>query len=391
MEENSTINSKRIIQKIAFFLFAIILLFVFAGLFYKKRDSIKKYVSISSFRSGNSQMALDRAFNKNFPKKDAILKVLSQIKYSVLKSGNGTWDLGTDGYLFHDDISKSWAAGLIGADIGEERLERFVKDVRVFQDLILSKGKDFVFLFTPTKAQIYPEKLPWNFRILAKKYSSLSDVYGQKVKALFEKNGINFVDLCPVIEEQKQSGLLVYPKTGHHWTLLSSAQALDGVFSKNKGYFSHASVPRLRITDVISKVEPVDIEIPISMGLFFYNSDGAAFFPVIEYDAVSDDSLFLYGTSFGYGIMEALFREDGKKAFDKGYYSMYNAQFYSYGDGEVVHVEYDVSQKMEEKPHLEKIEESKLVMMEAQLMLTSAVLDAYNQFFDYANNALRGE
>ena len=391
MEEISAINGKKIIQKTAFFLFVFILLFVFAGLFYKKRDSIKKYVSISSFRNGSSQMALDRAFNKNFPGKKSLTDFLSQVKYSVLKSGNETWDLGTDGYLFHDGITKSWSSGLIGEDISEDRLDNFVKDVRVFQDLILSKGKDFVFLFTPTKAQIYPEKLPWNFRILARKYSNLSDAYGQKVKALFEKNGINYVDLCPVIKEQKESGLLTYPKTGHHWTLLSSAQAMDGVFSKNKDFFSHIKTPSLKIKGTISKLEPVDIEIPISMGLLFYKTDNDSFFPVIEYDEVSDDSLFLYGTSFGYGIMDALFREDGKKAFDKGCYFMYNAQFYSYGEGDVVHIEYDASKKMDEKPYLEKIGESKLVMMESQLMLTTAVLEAYNQFFGYANNALRGE
>lgn len=391
MEEKSTTNWKSIIQKIAFFLFAFILLFVFAGLFYKKRDSIKKYVSISSFRNGNSQMALDRAFNENFPKKDAILKVLLQIKYSVLKFVNEMWDLGRDGYLFHDYITKSWSAGLVGEDIDEERLESFVKGVRVFQDLILSKEKDFVFLFTPTKAQIYPEKLPWNFRILAKKYSSLSDAYGQKVKALFEKNGINYVDLCPVVEEQKKSGLLVYPKTGHHWTLLSSSQAMDSVFSKNKAFFSHSKTPRLRLAGIISKVETVDIEIPLIMGLRFYNADDESFFPVIEYDAVNDDSLFLYGTSFGFGIMGALFREDEKKAFNKGYYFMYNSQFYSYGDGDVVHVEYDASQKMEGKPYLEKIDESKLIIMETQLMLTNIVLEPFEQFLDYVNNALRGE
>ena len=118
--------------------------------------------------------------------------------------------------------------------------EPLARRLRALQDGLRSRGKAFVFLISPSKAEIYPEYIPARFlerpsSVLTNRYAALSDA--------LRRHGVNTVDGHALFAERKaQTSWLLFPPGGIHWLPYSAAFAVERVTQELERQFGRPMV-----------------------------------------------------------------------------------------------------------------------------------------------------
>ena len=132
----------------------------------------KPQTSIKSVMSGEYQNKFNSWFADNFPYRNTMTILYNQIKYNCFNELNGVWIAGKDGYLFNGDQSKSYCLG--DNNYTDEQYEQYAKKVAFVQQELIKRGKKIIYILTPVKAQIYPEKLPQRYQVALKVNEDMS-------------------------------------------------------------------------------------------------------------------------------------------------------------------------------------------------------------------------
>ena len=123
--------------------------------------------SIERIMDGSFQTEFGEYLSDNFYGHTDVVKCHNQIEYGVFEDGSGDIVQGKDGYLFSGSQTYSYVAGEKANAFSWDDYLTFADSVGKMQRLLSEQGKDFVYLLTPTKAEIYPDFLPWNLRMSA--------------------------------------------------------------------------------------------------------------------------------------------------------------------------------------------------------------------------------
>ncbi len=342
-----------------------------------------KNILFQHFYNGNFQNSFEEWLRDNFFGQPFIVKCHNQIEYGIFKDGIGDWIQGREGYLYSREQTFSYTGGEGADKTTDEQYENYVESVYQLQESLQKKGKNFFVLISPTKAEVYPEYLPWNERILLNHYKD-SQGSKQKLISLFEKYGVNYYDTTnDLISMRKNVKYDVFSKTGHHWTLTATANEMNSVFQNMSYKTPGIEYPMLSVTGITDEVYNTDKDILYLQNTIFPVYSDKYNKPVVEYSNTSKDKVYLFGTSFGWEVMDSLYQNGVKKAFDTVIYQQYFTHSTRYNEDGIVQNLYTQENAPADLGIMEGIKDSNLIIMEQPGIF--GVTDTHQKFVDYVN------
>ncbi len=185
----------------------------------------KPSLSISSIMDGSFQTKYDSWYSVNFPVRSILVKGYNQIKY--IFRGQISSVIPGKGDDLHGDL---WLDGYINTKISDEIMQQYTNDLLTIKDEMEKKDKIFMYLISPNKPEIYPETMPWNYR-LAVKYAKDTPSVKNQVLSVLRETEIPYYDSNLTMQNLKENGITQpYSKTGIHWNSYGGGEALRGYF-----------------------------------------------------------------------------------------------------------------------------------------------------------------
>lgn len=181
--------------------------------------------------------------------------------------------------------------------VTQEYLDIRMEQLGELQQKLEAKGKHLMIFITPSKAEIYPEDIPWNYMLCSNR--TMATNYERLVEAL-DKQGIDYYDSIPYVRQLKEEGKFpVFPKTGTHWSQVTGslvAQQLSDALEAEFGYDLNELTISYRETD--TPLQP-DADIFSTMNLLISPYD-TYYEPVytLAKEGADHPNVFIRGGSF---------------------------------------------------------------------------------------------
>jgi hypothetical protein len=188
----------------------------------------------------------EKYFNDHFSLRNQFIKLKSKLVKNALQNSPMPDKVifGKEGWLF---LVEDELAEYRGTNIMKQRdVEKIVKEFLRRKEYLNKRNTKLYIVVAPIKYSVYPEFLPsYVDKINSKTRTDLI------VKELNE-NGMNVLDLRPVLLKEKSNGLLYY-KTDNHWNNLGAFYAYRAIISRIKSDFP--AIPVLSLQDFNIKIE----------------------------------------------------------------------------------------------------------------------------------------
>jgi len=210
-------------------------------------------VTVEGLMDGSSQTMLNNAWENEFPGRKGLIKLRSQMLYSVFKeSPNANVVIGKNGYLYEPIyiLNSLMANGPYGDGSYYRELGEKLGRLR---DLLAANGKELYVFITPSKARICRAEIPGRYEVLDSVEELGFTDYSRLIEAL-DENGILYYDSISFLEENMNSGLLAAPvfyATGTHWSQSwgdTCASGLLDMMRKNSRY----DLSTVKVTESVS-------------------------------------------------------------------------------------------------------------------------------------------
>lgn len=338
---------------------------------------------------GSFQEVLGEWFTDNFFGHSAAVSLHNQINYSVFGDASERWVCGKDRYLF--------SAGQVEMYIQRkdklwepQDYEEYAKKVYKMQTALEAAGKAFVYILTPNKTEIYPERLPWRDRwILEHEVDKEKGSHNQLVEA-FVRNGVHFYDCTEdILRMKEEADFDAFARTGHHWTFTACAEEMNAIFAGIQPWTPGITYPEVQVVGMSDEVCSYDLDILQSQKVWFgHNRDVVYRSPVIAYPKMSEEKVFWFGTSYGALFTIALYQGVDARAFERLAFQQYFTGLYVF-DGEGISAEeFTEEDTPEDIGVMENIRNDDLLIMEQQA--DSGIYPTHVKFVDYVNACLEG-
>ena len=223
---------------------------------------------------------------------------------------NSTVLVGTDGWLFEKAYVRE-RTRRPAFKPGEA--EAFAEELERLQQLCHRRNMAFAVLIAPSKAEIYPEYLPAQYRNLPPEVAAQSNACQQLVAALQETEGA-YVDARADFLAWKREGVDLFPPGGTHWNHYGAQRALDHVWQVLRGQPVSPALPRLPVTTGHCMRSPLgsDNDLVHLLNLWTAPKGGRRQvpFPLLEETPATNAVLriAMAGDSFAFTLIDALAR-----------------------------------------------------------------------------------
>lgn len=341
-------------------------------------------VTLSTIMEGNWQADFGKWLNDNFYGHTKIVKCYNQLAYSIFHDGTGNLLVGRNGWIVEKNQTQAFTSLGYTNPTSEEVWDSYAKKIAVLQTQLQQSGKDFVYLITPSKVEMYPEYFPWHEKLIYKRYAADYSP-ANKLIAAFQKYGVHYYDTTKDIKEMiKENQFPVWYNTGHHWTVTAVANEIQPFFSYMRQIAPDIDYPNLSVTGFSDQMWPSDQDLLQDANIVFGRMSNEKYVtPIIKYDKTSANSIYLMGTSYGYQLTGALWQSGTDKAFKKMIWQQYFVNTTTL-DSTGNHVDYytpdNVPSDLKIMPNLQGTD---LVIMEQQGIL--GVVAENERFADYVN------
>ncbi len=161
--------------------------------------------------SAKYQGAWSRNYDANFPGRELLIRVIDEIYLRIFHTAPGGVLVGP-----HDSLVElGYAEEYCLQRPGKDDLAPLAADLRRMQDCCDARGVAFALVVTPSKAAIYPENLPVDWR---RRYKPGPRYYDEFTRLLREK-GVRHVDGHRIAADLKPFATTapVFPPGGIHW------------------------------------------------------------------------------------------------------------------------------------------------------------------------------
>ena len=190
----------------------------------------KPIFSLSSYRNGEYQEALERYSKENFGFRETFIRCYNQYLWQFYKSTN-TPDVvaGKEGWLFEPGFVQEYYEGLMykytdDVSVIQQRLKTEAKRLYFIQEILKEYGVQMFVMMEPGKERIYPEYLPDNIWYKREKKFSAADYYPM----VFDTLGVNYLNMCAWFESLKgKVDYPLYPQTATHWSNIAALHVTD--------------------------------------------------------------------------------------------------------------------------------------------------------------------
>ena len=344
-------------------------------------------ISFDTVLDGTYQLSFSKWLSDNFYKYTEIVKCHNQIEYGVFGDGIGDWIQGEDGYLF----SKSQTYTYVGGDHANintyEQYLEYASTIAEVQELLKEDGKDFIFLITPIKAEIYPEYIPWYEKMILKRHGNGENSARKMLIRALEEFGVDYYDVTQdLIEMRKNEEFDVYSKTGQHWTLTATATEMNTIMEQFEKLSTFTKYPRVNVVDIKEQLFGVDKDILDLQNVIYPKVADKYTSPLLEME-FSDDSAFLFGTSFGWEMADSFYTCENVRAWDELVYQQYFTHLSTYGEEGAYTKKYSSNNTSDDLGVMRNIKNSNVIIMEQQAQL--GIMETHKKFIDYVNEQLK--
>ncbi len=275
----------------------------------------KPELRISSLIDKSFQDQFEKHYNQNFGFRNIFVKVRNELDWRIFKKINASKVLaGKDDYLFERDYLYSYSgSNYIGDSAMHVKAQRLKSAARYFTD----RSLPFLIVIAPGKGWYYPDHMPEPFvsRPQGKtNYDGLMDE--------FDQVGLNYIDFNKEFLNLKDSlGVLIYPKTGIHWSSYGASLAFDSIISYSEKHFN-LQIPEHEVDgiDVLkTTITKGDNDLEKLMNLLIKMDNFKMIYPDYKVDkSVDKPKVLAIGDSFFYAIQKY-----AVKLFDLDYYYYY--------------------------------------------------------------------
>lgn len=238
----------------------------------------KPEFSIASWFDNSFQNQYDKYFNQNFGFREDFVRLHNQIDYSFFNKlhANGIV-IGKEKYLYETNYIKSY----LGDDfIGEEKITTTVKEINSIYKTLKEHNTELLIIIAPGKGFFYPEYIP--DEMMHEIGPTNYEYYIQEL----QKSNIPFIDFNALFMQMKDtSSVVLYPKTGIHWSQASVPFALDSIIKKAE-HLLNIDMPNVQYSyhPPIPKADKTDADIERSLNLFLPLEIPPMNYPIVKFD-----------------------------------------------------------------------------------------------------------
>ena len=328
------------IKKLYGFLFFIILFMPFVqgvmGIFpVTKLNGVETEIKKSSFSAiswFNGQYARDfeSYFAANIGFRSVVIKIINQIKYELFRDVSR--DKGTEIIIGSDDwlFEKVYADRLIfDHAMPETQLIMFSELMSQVQIKLAEKGVAFLLIISPSKAEIYKEKLPES--ILARLPNKNMPTNRERLITYLKKKEVHYLDAHDLFLKLKSNSDILFTPGGTHWNYYGSflvCSELIKILNNNTA-----------ITLPIPVIESIqhrsalgtDKDLADLLNLIWYRPNKSPIpYPTVNVDALPTDkrlNVLVVGDSFAITLIDSMGISQMARHIDFMYY---NSRLFSY-------------------------------------------------------------
>ncbi len=238
-----------------------ICLIPFAGMIWFRSDTTTENKTLASFPGLTDENGgpnteffdgLEDYFEDHFAFREYLVNADALIQSRVFKVSNvDTVLVGSDGWLYYTATLDDY----LGQDLMSEReIYNAAHNLALIQEYVESRGAQFAVTVPPNKNSLYDENMPY--------YDSkiISDEKNiENLKEAMEEQGVNYIDLFSVFEEQDE---VLYLKRDSHWNEKGAVLAYNAILDytgTDHNRFDQVTVNRAKtyIGDLNSMVFPL--------------------------------------------------------------------------------------------------------------------------------------
>ena len=261
-------------------------------------------LTFSTYYDGSYQDYLTEHAKRHTGFREFFIRNYNQVAYSCFsKITNNNIVKGRDQELFlkmylNDITGVTFHQHFADVDEAKAKARKNVEETMRLIDTLHQHGKEFLFVFAPTKPAVYPDKLPAYYRNHIFEFS-LEEYYIQ----LFKENNIPHIDFYNHFKTLRGSfPFPLYPRTGTHWSEATIPYVADSVMKK-LAEMTDYKLPSIRYIDdnLTTDYSVQDGELEASMNLLFPLNKPALPRPVFELaDTLGTDkpNLLVVGDSY---------------------------------------------------------------------------------------------
>ena len=207
--------------------------------------------TFQTYRDGSFQDYLTEHAKRNTGFREFFIRSYNQVRYScfgvntnsnVIESENG--ELFYQMYL--DDMTGKRVVDYFGSiENAKAEAQENVRVTLQLIDTLKQHGTDFLFIFAPSKASVFPELMPDYYQQNISDFS-LTDYYVE----LFKENGIPHIDFNSYFKQIKDSfPYPLYAKYGTHWAYGTIPMVSDSILRKLEEV-TGKPMPSIEVTDI---------------------------------------------------------------------------------------------------------------------------------------------
>jgi len=281
--------------------------------------------TVTGWFGGKFQDRFEAAFVRKTGLRGFWIRTANQIRYSLFRQSTGAHAddvvIGRDGWLF----IRGYVRAADRAKVFEEaKLAEAARQVRAFQDEMDRRGRAFLFVIAPNKAEIYAEFVPPY--LFAPGRESRRSGYQQLLPHL-EREGVRLLDLHAWFAEHRDDGPHpLFSRGGIHWSHYGAAVAARRILDRIEPQMGGRTLAKFRVAGAVVDDRPAGLDADIVDLMNIWNRRGLAgpqVHPVLEPEAPADalrpDILFV-GDSFIFGLTPHLEAMDCYRRRDTFFY-----------------------------------------------------------------------
>jgi hypothetical protein len=183
---------------------------------YIKQERLK--LSLKGILDGSFQSQFEKWFNECLPLRSTMTYIYNQILYTIFDSTDTYIQIGKENYLIEPTYPQAYLMEF--NDDTSDLLKNKVNLLVSLQKELEIHNKEFLVIITPSKASIYPDKLPSAYMpYVSRKMNGEYLPNGYEVFINYAKeSGLNYFDRHEMFEKLRKRNIDVFVKGGAHWT-----------------------------------------------------------------------------------------------------------------------------------------------------------------------------
>lgn len=330
----------------------------------------KPNMDFHSILSGDYQQLYGEWFEENLSVRNIMVRSYNELLYK-LQVTNNSIICGKDNWLYSTDYVEAYYKYIQLPNV-EITYPEYAKKIKTIQDRLKKRGKTFIYVISPSKAEIYPEYIPFrykNMNYLERKTNREREI-GE-----FKRNNVNYYDTKEDMLKIKETRPAFY-RQGIHWSYANCSNVLKNIFEQNIDDFQMDI--HIKNANFASGADQ-DLYLLENIWSLPYSDE---YFDVqIKYkDNEKKPKIFILGTSFSDQIVEVLGnRFSNCPMYDELiHYSYLNIGYKISSSGDIVDIPLSIN--LDETSILSDINNSDIIIIENN---ATYIPDSYFIVADY--------